>query len=642
MRIQGLGKALHCCRNLLFFLAVLLSVSKMEGAVLTHRYAFDADAEDSVGGANGVLEGGAFITNGAVMLNGSNAIVRLPNDLFTNDTSLSFELWFADSGINRTNALLYSFSGDNFKMFYQIDGLGCYFLGTPQAVSLELPAVGGTNHLVWSQDGDSKTASLYVNGVLAAQNTNFTFTPVNIGSTTNDCIGGSGILNSVSNFNGSILEFRSYNGALTPLEVAVSDAAGPDHPLTNPGALQDIHLAAFAPTGPGALFRPEVFADFSDVSNVNISTLPGLVLASDSTNVVAVTPDQRLKTLALGNASITAFWQGASNTLAVTVGMPRDIALVHRYSFNEPTNDWVVHDSVGGANGRLFNTGSFSPTNAVFTGRGEMRLSGGSPGSGTTGGYAALPPGMISSISEVTVEAWVTWTPNTSLFRYGNMAWQRIFDFGSQSGSQGVSYLFLTPATDNISFTTKPLLHTAITTNLNINETPRLNWTNILPTNVLSQVAVAYSPVRGVMKMYVNGVLAASGTATIPLSGIVDTNCWLGKSLFSSDAYFSGSYDEFRIYRGLLSDADIAADYAAGPDAVGSDFVLHGYESGTSNLMVITWGPTATNMELQTSSTLGPGANWVPVSDPAVFTNGRFTAELPVTNSEAFYRLHPF
>jgi hypothetical protein len=116
-----------------------------------------------------------------------------------------------------------------------------------------------------------------------------------------------------------------------------------------------------------------------------------------------------------------------------------------------------------------------------------------------------------------------------------------------------------------------------ITTSGNGAETPRLNWTNVLPTNVPAFVAVTYSPVRGVMKMYLNGVPVSSGTATIPLSGIIDINNWLGKSQFSADPYFYGSYDEFRIYSGLLSDTDVAADYAAGPDSVGVDYTLHCY-----------------------------------------------------------------
>src|SRR5208282_3859982 len=105
-----------------------------------------------------------------------------------------------------------------------------------------------------------------------------------------------------------------------------------------------------------------------------------LVLTSDNTNIIAFAPDQRLQTVALGTANITAIWQGFSNTVPVTVGVPQDIALLHRCGFNEQTNDWIVHDSVGGANGRLFSQLlSNIMTHVViltgaFTGNGEMKL----------------------------------------------------------------------------------------------------------------------------------------------------------------------------------------------------------------------------------------------------------------------------
>jgi hypothetical protein len=483
-----------------------------------------------------------------------------------------------------------------------------------------------------------QTVSIYINGILAAQSTSFTNTPAMIGSTTNNLIGAGSTNVAASNFKGSILEFRTYQGALAPLDAAVLDAFGPDQPQTDPGTLQAVRLVVPSATGPGALVRAKVFADFSNVTNVNISTQPDLILTSDNTNVITIAPDQRFQTKALGTANLTASWQGFSNTLAVVVGVSQDIALVHRYGFNEKTNDWIVRDSVGGANGRLFvqlQLGSSGPPNAAFTGNGEMKLIGyPSPFSGA---YVALPSGLISSLSEVSIEAWVTWTSGNVALGYGTGGWQRIFDFGSQSGGTGASYLFLTPATDNVSFTTKSLLHAAITTNLNVNETPRLNWTNKFPTNVLAQVAVTYSPVRKTMKMYLNGLPVASGTATIPLSGIVDTNNWLGRSLFASDPYFNGSFSEFRIYSGLLSDADIAADYAAGTDTVGVDYVLHNFSS--SNTLTITWGTSATNLVLKSSPVLGAGAVWNQVTNTPVLQNGRYGVTVPVSGDAAFFRL---
>jgi hypothetical protein len=140
------------------------------------------------------------------------------------------------------------------------------------------------------------------------------------------------------------------------------------------------------------------------------------------------------------------------------------------------------------------------------------------------------------------------------------------------------------------------------------------------------------------MKMYLNGVPIAAGTATLPLSGIIDKNCWLGRSQFSADPYFNGSYNELRIYRGLLSDTDVAADYEAGPDAVGADYVLHIIPS--NNSLTITWGLSAMNMALQTSAVLGDPTAWrdIPDSSPAIL-DGRYSITVPISEKAAFYRL---
>jgi hypothetical protein len=620
-------------RGAVCFLLVCWLAQTAPAATLTHRYSFDTDAGDSVGGANGILQGNAVIANGALVLDGTNSSVQLPNDLFTNYTSISFEVWYADGAVSNPSNQLYNFSGALGGMNYYLYGQGAYFFSTSsKIVNLPIPAVGGTNHLVWTQDSTSQTARIYVNGALAAQNIAFTITPAMIGSTTNNLIGAGATNVAVSNFKGSILEFRTYQGALSPLDVAVLDAFGPDQPQSDPGTLQAVRVVIPSPTGPGALFRAGVYADFSGITNVNISTQPDLVLTSDNTNVIAIAPDQRLQTVALGVADITATWQGFSNTVTVTVGVPQDIALIHRYGFNEQTNDWIVHDSVGNADGQLVGLGGRVGSSSLisFTGNGELEMEGSAQN--YPGGYVDLPPGLISCLSEVSIEAWVTWTRYSVSVNPLLFGWQRIFDFGNAPNS---SYFFMTTEA-----TTAPYLtaRTTISTNGIFGETPRLDWTNILPVNVTSFVAVTYSPVRGIAKFYVNGQPASSGVATIPLSAIIDTNDWLGRSQYSEDPYFGGRYNEFRIYRGLLSDSDVAADYAAGPDAVGVDYVLHDFVS--SNMLTMTWGPSATNWFLQSSPALGAGAVWSPVAAAPTFQNGRYGVTVPISGDASFFRLH--
>ena len=606
---------------------------RMPAATLTHRYSFDGDASDSVGGADGILEGNASINNGAVVLDGQNSFVQLPNDLFTNYSSISYELWYVDRGVNSIGALLYNFAGTNGGINYYLSGRAATYMtgnGTTNAITLEVPVIGGTNHLVVTQDSSSG-AYIFANGKVLGMG--LLSSPMTFHSTTNDCIGGGGA-SPASYFTGRILEFRTYQGALSSLDVAMNDALGPDGIPSDPGALQDIRLAGPSTVGPGALFPVQIFADYANVTNVDLSQQSNVKYYSDNPSVITVPVGTNFlqSMLTNGTANITAVWNGLSNTLPVTVAVAQDVTLLHRYNFNEQATDWVVHDSIGTANGRIYG----SAGKVGFTGTGELAMTG---FPAATGSYAALPPRLISCLGEVSFEAWVTWAPGKVALGYGSGGWQRIFDIGTSVGGQGSRYIFLTPATDNVSFTTKSLLHAAITASNNGSETPRLNWTNFLPTNVLSHVAVTYSPARGIMKMYLDGVPVASGTASIPLSTILDAHCWLGRSLFTADPYYNGSFSEFRIYQGLLSDAEVAADYAAGPDTVGTDYILHSYPG--SNVVTITWGPTAAGLTLETSAAVGAGANWAPVSSQTTFQNGRYTTSIPIDPNApaAYFRL---
>lgn len=605
-------------------------------ATLTHRYSFDSDASDSVGGANGVLQGNAVISNGALVLDGTNASVQLPNDLLRNYDSASIEVWYVDETVSSPTAQLYTFSGTNGGLNYLLFGESLCFVGaSSNVVILPVPAIGKTNHLVWTQDAISQTGRLYVNGALAGESTNFTFTPAMMGSTTTNYIGRGRTNSTAVDFKGRIFEFRIYQNALNPSEIAVLDAFGPDQAQSNPGTLESVRLVPPSQVGPGALFRANVFADFSGITNVNISTQPDLVLQSDNTNVVAVAADQRLQSKSVGTANLTAVWQNVTNTVVISVVVPQDVALIHRYTFNEKTNDWIVHDSVGDAHGRVFSIplaagplGGTIPSTA-FSGSGELKFAVGASYQ-FYGGYVKLPPGIVSSISEISIEAWVTWTQKSS------WPWQRIFDFGSASGTRGQTYFFLTTEA-NTFVTNGDVARATIATSDIYGETPRLDWTNTLPLNVTSFVAVTYSPVRGITTFYINGQAVASGVAVIPLSAIVDTNNFLGRSQYTQDSYYCGRFDEFRIYAGLLSASDVQADFAAGPNKVGTDYSLHTLPA--TNGLTITWGKSATNLNLFSSPVIGPGGIWTAVDSTPMLQNERYRVTIPLTNDAGFFRL---
>ena len=98
-----------------------------------------------------------------------------------------------------------------------------------------------------------------------------------------------------------------------------------------------------------------------------------------------------------------------------------------------------------------------------------------------------------------------------------------------------------------------------------------------------------------------------------------------------------GRYNEFRMYSGFLQVSDIAADYAAGPNVIGTDFILHALASGSS--LALSWSPAMSGWVLQSSPALGPGAVWTAVNLTPVFQDNRYRVTVPLSDP-AYFRLH--
>src|SRR5215470_4073115 len=111
---------------------------------------------------------------------------------------------------------------------------------------------------------------------------------------------------------------------------------------------------------------------------------------------------------------------------ALTIA-PAHAALIHRYSF---TTD--ASDSVGTANGtNLVNTAQHPAAVPVVYTNSQVYMDG-------SGGYVQLPGGLISSLTNMSIEVWCTWSG------VGN-DWQRLFDFGTtDAGGAGAYDAFLT------------------------------------------------------------------------------------------------------------------------------------------------------------------------------------------------------
>ncbi|MFO1514653.1 MAG: LamG-like jellyroll fold domain-containing protein [Verrucomicrobiota bacterium] len=320
-------------------------------------------------------------------------------------------------------------------------------------------------------------------------------------------------------------------------------------------------------------------------------------------------------------------------------------AIIHRYSFNEPTGATTVSDSVGGANGVLAGGQNSNP--AAFDGAGQLVLPGGGSSSDAANliaGYVDLPNHLINGLTNMTIETWVTLN--------GNSTWQRIMDFGVDgTGVEGTSggngnYIFISsPAPTNLRY--------AIREQVTGNEFTQCTANS--PLGLFQEVCVTatYDNVGNVARLYVNGALVSTDDAPTPLSQINDINNWLGRSQWG-DPMFNGSYNEFRIYNTALDSVSVAASYFSGVTNVSTDPISLG---GIQSVSLVA-SPTIITVQdtLQTTATADflniagvslagvPGVTYLS-SNPSVLTvstNGLVTAvSAGIANVTASYLAKP-
>ena len=154
-------------------------------------------------------------------------------------------------------------------------------------------------------------------------------------------------------------------------------------------------------------------------------------------------------------------------------------------------------------------------------------------------GHVSLPANLVTDLTDLTVCAWVYWN--------ASRAWERIFDFGSGTGR----YMLLTPRASS------GKLRFAITLDGGRGESI-VEGSAALPTAQWVHVAVTLAGQTATL--YVNGTAVGSNSAEYfppwQLGGT--TQNWIGRSQYAGDPYFNGKVEEFRIYRGALSAAEIA------------------------------------------------------------------------------------
>jgi hypothetical protein len=181
---------------------------------LAHRYSFSADATDSIGDGSGVLNGDAFVTNGAVVLDGApGTSVSLPAGLVNECAAATVETW---------------------------------------AVTNSTPV-----HSVWIVDPARHYTASYSNGTLVAESATV------IPALTNMSAAISVLGQSMA---GSITELRIYDADLSPAQILADYAAGPD------ALAMPVNLTASLGTQSLVLTWPSYAAGFAVESSPSLGT----------------------------------------------------------------------------------------------------------------------------------------------------------------------------------------------------------------------------------------------------------------------------------------------------------------------------------------------------------------------------------
>jgi hypothetical protein len=232
---------------------------------ILHRYNFATGANDLVGTADGTLQGGAYISSGQVILNGTGAYVQLPAGIISPLTSATFETWVTWNNSTATWARIWDFGVDTTRNMFLTVQNGNNFvdpqaaIGTPrfamtiggngseQQVTATNPyPLGLETDIAVAIDAFNSTASLYINGVFVAQHaTSISLNPSNMDGDPNNYLGKSQYPADPF-LQGSIDEFRIYNGAMTTNDAMASYLAGPDV-VPEPSAVALLALGGLLP-----------------------------------------------------------------------------------------------------------------------------------------------------------------------------------------------------------------------------------------------------------------------------------------------------------------------------------------------------------------------------------------------------------
>ncbi|MGH7978461.1 MAG: LamG-like jellyroll fold domain-containing protein, partial [Limisphaerales bacterium] len=314
-------------------------------AILEHRYSFVSDASDSVGGPkwNGALvppgsSGTAAIIGDGLTLPGGggpgySGYVSLPSGILTNTTSLTVECWVTQSAQN-TWAELWNFNNGTGQYIGYIPYPANNNNNMSMAIkngteydalsNLQFPN-GSEQYVVATFNSQTLTGSLYDGGSFLAsvKVPDNTYIPGSY-DTANNYLGQDPWPD--PQFQGTIYEFRIWDGAVTPLYLAVAAAAGPSVVVTNltPTAIE---LTVTNDTMVQGQSQPvTVTGNFTEASGIVVTSAATNWVSSDS-SVLTVNSNGIVTAVATGSATISAAVNGTTGTSS-TITVPSSAPII--------------------------------------------------------------------------------------------------------------------------------------------------------------------------------------------------------------------------------------------------------------------------------------------------------------------------
>ena len=569
------------------FIRVVVTVIDLNSqppVTLAHRYSFETDAGDLFGTADLSLKGAATVSGGKLNLPGGGARTNHAEALGTaltevaatigDNTALTIEGWFTQSAAQDWSKLFMagSPSGSDYMDLTPRrgtdDNVSSLSVRANDATEINVKSTGSTpldNNTpyyfaaVWNESDNQLVLHIGpVGGSLSKYTASMGGVSLSDLSITQFHLGAA-VSFGDPDYQGSIDEFRIWNGGLSDARVEANFAAGPDPAddsdidglpdtwelsFASVTSLSDLEGNLPAGGGPGAGTGDFDGDGLSDREEYNAGIQGTDPTDADSDDDLFSDYIERIR--------------GTDPNDPESVP---SVVLAHRYSFEVDATD-VVHS-------------------ADFELVGNASVSGGSldlPGGAHATQYATLTGTQLTEMAEtinqspaLTTEIWVR--------QEFARSWAKLLMTGRGFGD---NYLSITPRRGTAPNRADLAINDGagesfvegVTLPGFVSGTPNTNP----PADYY--IACVWNPTIDQMTMHVGPVGGALSTFTGSMGGkklsdIVINEFYLGRSVqFEGDPDFDGKVHELRVWSGGLSSEDISASFAAGPGQPAGDVDL--------------------------------------------------------------------